>query len=107
MGQSSDKHTMDDKYSGPPPVMQQPSPYGQAPPYGGQMHPISGQPPYGGQSPYGSPPPFGGQAPPYGGEMPYGCPPGLQYLAMVDQLVVKQKVELLEAFTGFETANKY
>jgi len=113
---------MDDKYSGPPPVMQQPSPYGQAPPYGGQMPPISGQSPYGGQPPYGSPPPFGGQAPPYGGEMPYGasgglavappqpppgCPPGLQYLAMVDQLVVKQKVELLEAFTGFETANKY
>jgi len=26
---------------------------------------------------------------------------------MVDQLLVKQKVELLEAFTGFETANKY
>lgn len=26
---------------------------------------------------------------------------------MVDQLLVHQKVELLEAFTGFETANKY
>jgi len=38
---------------------------------------------------------------------PPGCPPGLQYLAMIDQLVVKQKVELLEAFSGFETNNKY
>jgi len=38
---------------------------------------------------------------------PPGCPPGLEYLTMVDQLLVKQKVELLEAITGFETANKY
>ncbi|KAK8729745.1 hypothetical protein OTU49_008295 [Cherax quadricarinatus] len=35
------------------------------------------------------------------------CPPGLEYLTMVDQLLIKQKVELLEAFTGFETCNKY
>lgn len=35
------------------------------------------------------------------------CPPGLEYLTLVDQLLVKQKVELLEAFTGFETNNKY
>jgi len=34
-------------------------------------------------------------------------PPGLEYLAKVDQLLIKQKVELLEAFTGCETANKY
>ena len=26
---------------------------------------------------------------------------------MVDQLIIKQQVELLEAFTGFETQNKY
>merc|ERR1712198_527290 len=39
--------------------------------------------------------------------VPVGCPPGLQYLTMVDQLLVKQKVELLEAVTGFETQNKY
>ncbi|XP_064455642.1 phospholipid scramblase 1-like [Ornithodoros turicata] len=38
---------------------------------------------------------------------PGSCPPGLEYLAMVDQVLIKQKVELLEAFTGFETANKY
>ena len=36
-----------------------------------------------------------------------GCPPGLQYLAMVDQLEVKQEVEILEVATGFEMRNKY
>lgn len=35
------------------------------------------------------------------------CPLGLEYLTAVDQLLVKQKLELLEAFTGFETKNKY
>uniref|UniRef100_A0A182WKA5 Phospholipid scramblase n=1 Tax=Anopheles minimus TaxID=112268 RepID=A0A182WKA5_9DIPT len=42
--------------------------------------------------------------------MPQGipnCPPGLEYLTAVDQLLVHQQVELLEAFTGFEMANKY
>ncbi|PIK38938.1 putative phospholipid scramblase 2 isoform X3 [Apostichopus japonicus] len=34
-------------------------------------------------------------------------PPGLEYLTQIDQLLVHQQVELLEAFTGFETANKY
>lgn len=35
------------------------------------------------------------------------APPGLEYLATVDQLLVQQKVELLEAITGFETNNKF
>ncbi|KAI8040312.1 hypothetical protein M5D96_006252 [Drosophila gunungcola] len=35
------------------------------------------------------------------------CPRGLEYLTTIDQLLVKQKVELLEAFTGFETNNKF
>ena len=35
---------------------------------------------------------------------PPGCPPGLEYLAMIDQLVVKQQVELLE---GKETVNMH
>ncbi|KAI0214966.1 Phospholipid scramblase 2 [Lamellibrachia satsuma] len=36
-----------------------------------------------------------------------GCPPGLEYLTMVDQLLIHQQVELLEVFSGWETANKY
>jgi len=100
-------------------------PYGSPqPPYGGPHFGGDAQPPYGGpQPPYGAPPApgYGGPQPPYGGaqppyaqggaiapsQPPPGCPPGLQYLTMVDQLLVKQKVEILEAFTGFETANKY
>ncbi|XP_067939521.1 phospholipid scramblase 1-like [Watersipora subatra] len=35
------------------------------------------------------------------------CPPGLEYLASVDCFHIRQQVELLEAFTGFEQANKY
>ncbi|XP_064639681.1 phospholipid scramblase 1-like isoform X5 [Lineus longissimus] len=40
-------------------------------------------------------------------QAPANCPPGLEYLAQIDQLLVHQQVELLEAFTGFETNNKY
>lgn len=36
-----------------------------------------------------------------------GCPPGLEYLTMIDSLHVEQCVSLLEAFTGWETNNKY
>ena len=37
---------------------------------------------------------------------------GLEYLTMIDQLIIKQKKEMLEAVTavlgaGFETSNKY
>ena len=34
-------------------------------------------------------------------------PRGLEYLTQLDQIVVKQKKELLEILTDFETANKY
>jgi len=46
------------------------------------------------------------QAPPVQYEA-VNCPPGLEYLTQVDQLLCKQKVELLEAFLGCETKNKY
>lgn len=36
-----------------------------------------------------------------------GCPPGLEYLTQIDQLLVHQQVELLELVTGWETENKY
>ncbi|XP_006895173.1 PREDICTED: phospholipid scramblase 1 [Elephantulus edwardii] len=38
---------------------------------------------------------------------PLNCPPGLEYLTQIDQLLVHQKMEILEVITGFETRNKY
>ncbi|CAG9855392.1 unnamed protein product [Phyllotreta striolata] len=79
---------------GPPAQGYQPPP-GQYPPPGGYGGPITNQP--GG--------PAGGWM-----NMPQGipnCPPGLEYLTMIDQLLVQQKVEVLEALTGFETQNKF
>ena len=35
------------------------------------------------------------------------CPPGLEYLAQVNCIMIHQQSELLEALTGFEGANKY
>lgn len=35
------------------------------------------------------------------------CPRGLEYLAQVDQLLIKQKKEGLEVLTNFEMANEY
>ena len=37
----------------------------------------------------------------------HNVPQTLEYLATLDQVLVKQKVELLEAFTDFETKNRY
>ncbi|XP_064552325.1 phospholipid scramblase 2 isoform X1 [Drosophila montana] len=89
-------------YGYPPGPTGPPQPFGYAP---GPQQPIISQP--------GMPP-----AHPHAGVGPAGdwmsipigipnCPRGLEYLTSIDQLLVKQKVELLEAFTGFETNNKF
>ncbi|KAL5014434.1 hypothetical protein ScPMuIL_008704 [Solemya velum] len=108
---------------GPPPG--QPG-YGPPPGHPG-YGPPPGQPGYGpppGQPGYGPPPGQPGYGPPMGqpgyGPPPGqasqwmtrpeaipGCPPGLEYLTQVDQLLIQQQMELLEALTGWETANKY
>ena len=38
---------------------------------------------------------------------PENCPVGLEYLLHVDRLSIKQQTEIMEVFTGIETANKY
>lgn len=35
------------------------------------------------------------------------CPPGLEYLTTVDQLVVEQQSDLFQSFIGYEKCNKY
>lgn len=38
---------------------------------------------------------------------PTGCPPGLEYLTQVDQLLVHQQMEMLEMISGWEMNNSY
>lgn len=95
-------------YGAPPPQQG----YGAPPPMQGYAQPAHGaQPPYG----YAQPAPGFGppvMAPPQQQwlarpEPITGCPPGLEYLTTLDQMLVKQQIEILEALTGWETANKY
>jgi len=41
------------------------------------------------------------------GAIPLGCPPGLEYLTQVDQVIIKQQKEMIEIFTGWEQNNRY
>ncbi|OWK05761.1 hypothetical protein Celaphus_00013015 [Cervus elaphus hippelaphus] len=38
---------------------------------------------------------------------PLNCPPGLEYLTQIDQLLIHQQMELLEAMISYETNNRY
>lgn len=38
---------------------------------------------------------------------PADFPPGLEYLMQIDQLLVKQQIELIEVISDFEAENKY
>ena len=107
----------------PPPGQPGYPPPGQYPPSQQPGYPPPGQPGYPPPGQYPPPGPQPGapvtaqpgampmqqmqqQAPPVQYEA-VNCPPGLEYLTQVDQLLCKQKVELLEAFLGCETKNKY
>ncbi|XP_022096954.1 phospholipid scramblase 2-like [Acanthaster planci] len=58
-------------------------------------------------APSGAPAPLGQiQWMPHPQAVP-GCPPGLEYLTQVDQLLVHQQVELFEVVTDIETQNRY
>ncbi|XP_069474414.1 phospholipid scramblase 1-like isoform X3 [Ambystoma mexicanum] len=69
------------------------------------------QPAYGLQGPQGVPiatqPGVPGNAWMPAPVVPQNCPPGLEYLTQIDQILIHQQVELLEVLTGFETNNKY
>ena len=82
----------------PPAVMNQPGPGGFYMPDPNMAAAAAGPPPPVQMQPMAAPPMD---------MRPDNCPPGLEYLTQIDQLIVKQKVELMEAFLGCETKNKY
>jgi len=87
----------------PPVSYQQPGAQPQYQPTAQYQQPVAGGPP--GQPQFGAA--AGMQWMPPVQQVPVGCPRGLEYLTQLDQLIVKQQIELLEVFTGWETNNKY
>lgn len=100
-------------------VIKQPTEKQEPPPsYGEQPQVSTGGLPPGYNTVYsqqpGAPAPHGSQVP-HGQQMMWmpiptnvsNCPPGLEYLTAIDQLIVDQQVELIEALTNIECANKY
>lgn len=81
----------------------------QGPPAGSPIPPGPGHPGF----PVQSQPGYGQLAGPAGAAWmpapapPLNCPPGLEYLSQIDQILVHQQIELLEVLIGFETNNKY
>lgn len=78
-----------------PGFSRQPTPqYGRYP----TSHPVPPAPGY-----YAPPDTMWMPAPP---RLPH-CPPGLEYLTKIDQLIIHQQIEVLELLFGCETNNKY
>ncbi|XP_059820663.1 phospholipid scramblase 2-like isoform X1 [Hypanus sabinus] len=103
-----------------PPVQSQQGPYPPPPHHYGSPPPVSFAGPYAAHPSYvvyhGSSPMVGHQTgvstQPQAQWMQAptpipNCPPGLEYLTLIDQILVHQVTELIEALVGYETKNKY
>uniref|UniRef100_A0A3B3Z7I1 Phospholipid scramblase n=1 Tax=Periophthalmus magnuspinnatus TaxID=409849 RepID=A0A3B3Z7I1_9GOBI len=73
------------------------------------VHPFpnSSFPPPGPPPPYNSVPPAAPAPIPNPGPSIPGCPPGLEYLTQIDQILVQQKVDYAEMIIGWEMSNNY
>uniref|UniRef100_A0A5K3FYU7 Phospholipid scramblase n=1 Tax=Mesocestoides corti TaxID=53468 RepID=A0A5K3FYU7_MESCO len=40
-------------------------------------------------------------------QMANDCPDGLQYLALLNKIIIKEKISMTEVLTGWEMNNKY
>ena len=73
-------------------------------PVGWQQQQVVGMQPMGGV-PLAPPPPVVWM-PAVTARVP-NCPPGLEYLTAVDQLIVHELLNIAEVLTGYDMANKY
>lgn len=89
---------------GAPPYQPAPGPYAPAP-YGAPS--MAAPPMYAPPAPAPVVVPVVMAPPPPRALVNPNCPPGLEYLTQVDQLVVIQEVDMLQVFTGYESHNRY